>query len=70
MLLIAPANFEALIIPGGYAPDHMRRNPAMVAFVRDMDHEGKVVAAICHAGWMLGPTNQDGEELEQIEPNK
>lgn len=45
--------FHALIIPGGYAPDHMRRVPEMVQFVRDMHSEGKPVAAICHAGWML-----------------
>ena len=51
------ADYDALIIPGGYAPDHMRRNPAMVAFVRDMDKLGKVVAAICHAGWMLASAN-------------
>jgi len=50
-------DYDALIIPGGYAPDHMRRNPAMVAFVRDMDKAGKVVAAICHAGWMLASAN-------------
>ncbi|MEW6488257.1 MAG: type 1 glutamine amidotransferase domain-containing protein [Thermodesulfobacteriota bacterium] len=46
-------HFDALVIPGGYAPDHMRRVPAMVAFVREMHDQGKVVAAICHAGWML-----------------
>ncbi|MDW7710369.1 MAG: type 1 glutamine amidotransferase domain-containing protein [Deferrisomatales bacterium] len=46
-------HFDALVIPGGYAPDHMRRVPAMVDFVREMHDEGKVVAAICHAGWML-----------------
>lgn len=45
--------FDALVIPGGYAPDHMRRVPAMVAFLREMHDRGKVVAAICHAGWML-----------------
>jgi len=45
--------FDAVIIPGGYAPDHMRRNKAMVALVRDAVEQGKVVAAICHAGWML-----------------
>ena len=44
---------DALIIPGGYAPDKMRRFPSMVKLVRDMDQAGKVVAAICHAGWML-----------------
>jgi protease I len=51
------ADFDALIIPGGYAPDHMRRHPAMVEFVRAMDKQGKVVAAICHAGWMLASAN-------------
>jgi protease I len=46
-------DFDAVIIPGGYAPDKMRRSAEMVAFVRDMDGAGKPVAAICHAGWML-----------------
>jgi protease I len=45
--------FDAVIIPGGYAPDHMRRHPAMVALVREAVRQDKVVAAICHAGWML-----------------
>jgi protease I len=47
------ADFDAVVIPGGYSPDLMRRKPEMVAFVRDMDKAGKTVAAICHAGWML-----------------
>jgi protease I len=45
--------FDALIIPGGYSPDHMRRTPAMVEFVKTIHVQGKVVAAICHGGWML-----------------
>lgn len=45
--------FDALVIPGGYAPDHMRRYPAMVDLVRQMAEQGKVVAAICHGPWML-----------------
>lgn len=45
--------FDAIIIPGGYAPDIMRTHKAMVNLVRDAFHKGKVVAAICHAGWML-----------------
>ena len=48
-----PADFDAVVIPGGYAPDHMRRSPAMVRLVRDAFQQGKIVAAICHAGWML-----------------
>jgi protease I len=46
-------DFDGVVIPGGYAPDLMRRNPAMVEFVRQMGTAGKPVAAICHAGWML-----------------
>jgi protease I len=44
--------YDAVIIPGGFAPDLMRRSPAMVRLVRDAFQQGKVVAAICHAGWM------------------
>lgn len=46
-------NYDAVIIPGGYAPDHMRRHPKMIEFVRKASDAGKIVAAICHAGWML-----------------
>jgi len=45
--------YDGVIIPGGYAPDLMRRYPATVQLVRDAFARGKVVAAICHAGWML-----------------
>ena len=46
-------DFDGIVIPGGYAPDLMRRYPEMVDLVRDIHNAGKVVAAICHAGWML-----------------
>ena len=46
-------DFNGVVIPGGYAPDLMRRDPAMVKLVADLHAAGKVVAAICHAGWML-----------------
>ena len=45
--------FDAVVIPGGYAPDLMRRHESMVKLVREAAQQGKVVAAICHAGWML-----------------
>jgi protease I len=45
--------FDAVIVPGGYAPDHMRRTPAMVEFLRQANASGAVIGAICHAGWML-----------------
>jgi len=50
---VAVADYDGVIIPGGYAPDHMRRYPAMVNLVKGFAEAGKLVAAICHAGWML-----------------
>ncbi|MFH0821943.1 MAG: type 1 glutamine amidotransferase domain-containing protein [Pseudomonadota bacterium] len=47
------ADLDAIVIPGGYAPDKMRIYPEMVALVRDAFNAGKVVASICHGGWML-----------------
>jgi protease I len=47
------ADFDALVIPGGYSPDKIRGNSGMVQFTRDIAAAGKPVAAICHAGWML-----------------
>ena len=53
MEAVSAADFDGVVIPGGYSPDQMRRFPAMVKLVRDLYGKGKVVAAICHAGWML-----------------
>lgn len=50
---VRAADFDALIIPGGYAPDKMRLHPPMVDLVRDAYHQGKVVAAICHGPQLL-----------------
>ena len=50
---VKAVEFDAVVVPGGYAPDMMRRHPAMVALVLEAAQQGKVVAAICHAGWML-----------------
>ena len=46
------ADFDAVIIPGGYAPDRMRRHQAMLRLVRESFQAGKVVASICHAAWV------------------
>ena len=45
--------FDAIIIPGGYSPDHMRRSPEMLEILRQACERGKIVAAICHGPWML-----------------
>lgn len=50
---VKPADFDGVIIPGGYAPDILRRNERVNNFVRDLDKEHRLVAAICHAGWVL-----------------
>jgi protease I len=46
-------DFDGVVIPGGYAPDILRRYPQVNDFVRQMYKKGKVVAAICHGGWVL-----------------
>lgn len=50
---VEPSKFDGVVIPGGYAPDLMRRYPEMVRIVKEVYQRGKMVAAICHAGWML-----------------
>jgi protease I len=49
---VSARDFDAVVIPGGYAPDRLRRYPAVLSLVRDMFQQGKVVAAICHAAWV------------------
>jgi protease I len=49
---IKEADLHALLIPGGFAPDKMRRDQAMLRLVREMDEAGKVLGFICHAGWL------------------
>lgn len=50
---VSAAQFDGVIVPGGYAPDLLRRFPKVLQFVKDMDQQGKLIAAICHAGWVL-----------------
>lgn len=44
--------FDALVIPGGYAPDILRRSPRVLELTREIYDAGKPVAFICHAGWV------------------
>lgn len=50
---VDPASLDALVVPGGWAPDKLRRSEAVLALVRAMDAQKKIIAAICHAGWVL-----------------
>jgi protease I len=46
-------DFDGVIIPGGWAPDFLRRYPRVVNFVKRLYADGRVVASICHGGWLL-----------------
>jgi protease I len=46
------AEFEALVIPGGFAPDKLRRDPKVLSLTKSFNDHGKCVAHICHAGWI------------------
>lgn len=45
--------FDGVIVPGGFAPDFIRRDPAAGRFVAEVNKRGKLVAAICHGPWVL-----------------
>ena len=49
---VSAVDFDAVIVPGGYAPDRIRRHEPLLALVRDVFQRGGVVAMICHAGWV------------------
>ncbi|MBE3558616.1 MAG: type 1 glutamine amidotransferase [Ktedonobacteraceae bacterium] len=46
------SQLDALVIPGGWAPDKLRRNQGVLQLVRDMHAQGKIIATICHGGWV------------------
>jgi protease I len=50
---VSVGEFDALVIPGGYSPDHLRMDSDVVELVREFFQQDKPIAAICHAGWML-----------------
>ena len=47
---LSAADLFALILPGGWAPDKLRRHAAVKALVREMDSQGKIIGVICHGG--------------------
>ncbi len=48
-----PDDYAAVLVPGGWAPDRLRRYPEVIRLIRLMDQEGKPIGQICHAGWVL-----------------
>ena len=49
---VAASDFDALVVPGGFAPDKLRRSETVLGLVRAFDDAGKPIAFICHAGWV------------------
>ena len=46
------SDFDGLVVPGGFMPDKLRRDPLVLQLVRDFDAAGKLIAAVCHGGWI------------------
>ena len=49
---VDPAQFDGLIVPGGWCPDKLRRDPNVLTITRHFAEAGKLLAAICHGGWI------------------
>jgi protease I len=47
------SEFDAVVIPGGASPEHLRMDPQIQSFVRELDEQGKIIAAICHGPQIL-----------------
>ena len=50
---VDPRTVRILVVPGGFAPDKLRRYPECTKLVADVWNAGAVIGAICHAGWVL-----------------
>ncbi len=53
---VSADDFDVIVIPGGFAPDYLRRHDAILKLVSNMAEQGRVVAAICHGPWVLCST--------------
>jgi protease I len=49
---VNPEQFDGVVVPGGFMPDKLRRDPKVLEIVRHCDETGKLIAAICHGGWI------------------
>lgn len=50
---VSSADYDGLYVPGGWAPDKLRRYPQVLRLTREFHEAGKPIAQICHAGWVL-----------------
>lgn len=49
---MAEADFDGVLLPGGFMPDKLRRDPGVLKLISDFANADKMVAAICHGGWL------------------
>jgi protease I len=49
---VLSSQLDGLVIPGGWAPDKLRRDPDVLRLVRECHEQGKIIGIICHAGWV------------------
>jgi protease I len=49
---VRAGDYHGLVVPGGFMPDKLRRDPQVLAIVREFDAAGKLIAAVCHGGWI------------------
>lgn len=50
---VNPLTFDGILVPGGWAPDKLRRFKEVLTIVQVMDNNKKIIGQICHAGWVL-----------------
>ncbi|ARD58890.1 MULTISPECIES: type 1 glutamine amidotransferase domain-containing protein [Kosakonia] len=66
---VRPADFDALLLPGGHSPDHLRGDDRFVTFTRDFISSGKPVFAICHGPQLLISADAiRGRKLTAVKP--
>ena len=63
-----PDDYDGLLVPGGWAPDKLRRFPEVLNIVRKMNADGKAIGEICHAGWVDEETVVDGNIVSGRRP--
>lgn len=66
------SELDGIVVPGGFAPDHMRKYPEMIQIVRDVHAAEKLVASICHGGWILASADvlRNGRKVTAYGPIK
>lgn len=61
------AEYDAVLVPGGFAPDLVRRSPEALEFLRGMDRAGKPIAMICHGAWVAVSADiLDGRRMTSV----